>query len=58
MVSPFLGELLGTMTLIVLGDGVVAGVLVTGGTPVLQRKSCRRARNSKADPRTPCGGPQ
>lgn len=27
--SPFLGELLGTMTLILLGDGVVAGVLLT-----------------------------
>ncbi|MDP4025067.1 MIP/aquaporin family protein [Methylobacterium sp. NEAU 140] len=28
MASPFLGELLGTMTLIVLGDGVVAGALL------------------------------
>ena len=26
--SPFLGELLGTMTLIIFGDGVVAGVLL------------------------------
>ena len=28
MTSPFLGEFLGTMTLIVLGDGVVAGALL------------------------------
>ncbi|MGC5780095.1 MIP/aquaporin family protein [Methylobacterium sp. NFXW15] len=28
MASPFLGEMLGTMTLIVLGDGVVAGALL------------------------------
>ena len=28
MHSPFLGELLGTMTLIIFGDGVVAGVLL------------------------------
>ena len=28
MHSPFLGELLGTMVLIILGDGVVAGVLL------------------------------
>jgi glycerol uptake facilitator protein len=28
MQSPFLGELLGTMTMIILGDGVVAGVLL------------------------------
>src|SRR6202790_2598194 len=28
MTSPFLGEFLGTMMLIILGDGVVAGVLL------------------------------
>lgn len=28
MHSPFLGELLGTMTMIILGDGIVAGVLL------------------------------
>src|ERR1700682_1053644 len=28
MTSPFLGEFLGTMILIILGDGVVAGVLL------------------------------
>ena len=28
MTSPFLGELMGTMVLILLGDGVVAGVLL------------------------------
>ena len=28
MTSPFLGEFLGTMILILLGDGVVAGVLL------------------------------
>ncbi|PYE87171.1 MIP/aquaporin family protein [Phyllobacterium leguminum] len=28
MISPFLGELLGTMVLVLLGDGVVAGVLL------------------------------
>ena len=28
MTSPFLGEFLGTMTLIILGDGVVAGALL------------------------------
>jgi len=28
MTSPFLGEFLGTMVLIILGDGVVAGVLL------------------------------
>jgi len=28
MTSPFLGELLGTMILVLLGDGVVAGVLL------------------------------
>ena len=30
MHTPFIGELLGTMMLIILGDGVVAGVLLQG----------------------------
>ncbi|WP_246686485.1 MULTISPECIES: aquaporin [unclassified Methylobacterium] len=30
MTSPFLGELLGTMVLIILGNGVVAGALLRG----------------------------
>ena len=34
MTSPILGEFLGTMMLVLLGNGVVAGVLLKLGTPV------------------------
>jgi len=33
MTSPLLGEFLGTMVLILLGNGVVAGVLLKGTKP-------------------------